>query len=296
MNRDDVMRATVDHCRRVGELMLEMSHRLNERAVHHDRSKFEPDEFETFARETPCLKDLTYNSPEYKAAIGRLGPALEHHYARNRHHPECFKNGILGMNLLDLLEMLADWKAAGERHANGDLQESLRKNRDRFDIPPALANALAQTAWDLGWLDTIPPVLACNRPSEAKRLSAPVIARVCHEVNRAYCQALGDNSQPRWNDAPDWQKDSAREGVMLHLSGDTTPAASHESWMRQKLADGWTYGPVKDPEKKEHPCLVAFESLPREQQAKDFIFKAVVDTLAQLVQWPDSDSDTKVAP
>lgn len=106
------------------------------------------------------------------------------------------------------------------------------------------------------------------------------IARVCHEVNRAYCQALGDFSQPAWDDAPDWQRESALKGVDLHLSGDHGPEASHESWMAQKLADGWTWGEVKDPEAKTHPCLLEFGLLPREQQAKDFIFRAVVHALA----------------
>lgn len=105
------------------------------------------------------------------------------------------------------------------------------------------------------------------------------IARVAHEINRAYCQALGDDSQPSWEDAPQWQKDSALLGVDLHTSGDHGPEASHESWMAQKLADGWKYGPFKAPEVKEHPCLVPFDRLPVEQQAKDFLFRAVVHAL-----------------
>lgn len=103
------------------------------------------------------------------------------------------------------------------------------------------------------------------------------IARICHEVNRAYCQALGDFSQPKWEDAPEWQRESARMGVDLHLMGCFGPEASHVSWMSQKVSEGWKYGPVKDAEKKEHPCMVPFAELPREQQAKDFIFKAIVD-------------------
>lgn len=105
------------------------------------------------------------------------------------------------------------------------------------------------------------------------------IARVCHEVNRAYCQALGDMSQPTWEEAPEWQRVSARMGVDLHMSGDFGPEASHIAWATQKIADGWTYGPVKDAEKKEHPCLVPYAELPVEQQAKDFIFRAVVHAL-----------------
>lgn len=105
------------------------------------------------------------------------------------------------------------------------------------------------------------------------------IARVCHEVNRAYCQALGDDSQPTWDDAPQWQRDSAMMGVKLHSHGEHGPEASHASWMAQKVAEGWKYGAYKDPENKLHPCMVPFDKLPREQQAKDFIFRAVVHAL-----------------
>jgi hypothetical protein len=109
------------------------------------------------------------------------------------------------------------------------------------------------------------------------------IARVCHEVNREYCRALGDFSQLRWNAAPDWQKSSARLGVELHLNNpDASPSASHESWMKQKVDEGWVYGPIKNPENKQHPCIVPFNQLPVEQQAKDFIFRAVVHALTDM--------------
>lgn len=105
------------------------------------------------------------------------------------------------------------------------------------------------------------------------------IAKVCHEANKAYCEALGDFSQPTWEAAPEWQKESARMGVDLHLSGDFGPEASHISWMRQKQEDGWIYGPVKNAELKQHPCMVPFAELPKEQQAKDFIFRAIVHAM-----------------
>jgi hypothetical protein len=109
------------------------------------------------------------------------------------------------------------------------------------------------------------------------------IARVCHEVNRAYCQALGDTSQLTWEDAPGWQKESAIIGVRLHISNPRAGAEqSHESWFAQKVADGWVYGPVKDPALKQHPCMVPFDKLPVEQQAKDYIFRAVVHALAKV--------------
>lgn len=107
------------------------------------------------------------------------------------------------------------------------------------------------------------------------------IARVAHEVNRAYCASIGDTSQPPWERAPEWQKKSAVTGVLFHLQNpNTTPSDSHVSWATEKLADGWKYGPVKDPAKKEHPCLVPFNELPIEQRAKDHLFLAVVRSLS----------------
>lgn len=103
------------------------------------------------------------------------------------------------------------------------------------------------------------------------------IAKVCHEVNRAYCRSIGDDSQPAWEDAPEWQKKSAISGVEYHLNNEVTPENSHENWMREKETDGWIYGDVKDPENKTHPCMVPYDQLPIEQRTKDYLFKAVVD-------------------
>lgn len=121
------------------------------------------------------------------------------------------------------------------------------------------------------------------RASLPKVVDVENIARACHEVNRAYCTALGDLSQPAWADAPDWQKDSARAGVRMHLANPNAgPEASQASWMAQKEAEGWTYGPEKRPDLKQHHCMVPFEKLPREQQDKDWIFRAVVHSMAGL--------------
>lgn len=107
------------------------------------------------------------------------------------------------------------------------------------------------------------------------------IARVCHEVNRAYCASIGDLSQPAWEDAPEWQRQSAITGVKFTIDNpDAKPSASHESWLAEKKRDGWKYGPVKDPAKKEHPCFVPYEQLPAEQKSKDYLFQAVVRALA----------------
>lgn len=106
--------------------------------------------------------------------------------------------------------------------------------------------------------------------------SVEAMAKICHDANRSYCQTIDDNTQVPWEEAPEWQKESARKGVLLHLSGDHGPEASHKSWMKEKLDTGWKYGPVKNPEKKEHPCLVPFEKLDAAQQGKDFLFLGIV--------------------
>jgi len=109
------------------------------------------------------------------------------------------------------------------------------------------------------------------------------IAHIAHEVNRAYCAALGDTTQPSWQDAPEWQRCSARMGADLHTSGEFGAEASHISWMNQKLEEGWKYGPIKNPDLKEHPCLVPFSALSREQQAKDYIFRGVVHAVSRAM-------------
>jgi hypothetical protein len=115
-------------------------------------------------------------------------------------------------------------------------------------------------------------------------LSAIAIARVCHEVNRAYCAALGDHSQGAWEDAPEWQRVSAVAGVNAIIANPlTTPEQSHEGWLSQKVADGWVYGPVKNADAKEHPCMVPYAELPPAQRVKDHLFGAVVRSL--LASW-----------
>jgi hypothetical protein len=112
------------------------------------------------------------------------------------------------------------------------------------------------------------------------------IARICHETNRAYCQSIGDTSQLPWEDSPEWQRASALSGVRLHLIALNTghelpPDASHNSWLEEKRRDGWKFGPVKDPAKKEHPCFVPYADLPVEQKTKDYLFGAVVKAIYQ---------------
>lgn len=107
------------------------------------------------------------------------------------------------------------------------------------------------------------------------------IARVAHEVNRAYCQAIGDSTQPSWDDAPKWQRDSAVDGVLYHLANPgATPKQSHENWLRRKRETGWRHGEQKDPANRLHPCMMPYDELPVAQRVKDSLFMAVVRALA----------------
>ncbi len=111
------------------------------------------------------------------------------------------------------------------------------------------------------------------------------VAAIAHEANRILCRVHGDHSQPEWEDAPDWQYESALDGVQFHLDNPNAgPEASHENWMAVKKATGWTYGEVKDPEAKTHPCMVPFDQLPLDQQAKDHLFRAIVHALAPFIE------------
>lgn len=128
---------------------------------------------------------------------------------------------------------------------------------------------------------------------EGMRLDVNEIAQICHETNRIYCILIGDNSQPTWENAPDWQKESAIRGVSFHaeqLAKGIKPSnsASHDSWLEEKRNSGWTYGPIKDAELKEHPCFVPYNELPLEQRIKDSIFGNIVEAIfgSYLKEYP----------
>lgn len=115
---------------------------LLDRGLQHDQSKLAPPEVEAFTAETENLSALTYGSPEYSANLVKIQPALDHHYARNRHHPQHFKNGIDDMNLVDLVEMFSDWAASCQRHDDGNLRKSIEHNAKRFNMSPQLVKIL----------------------------------------------------------------------------------------------------------------------------------------------------------
>jgi Family of unknown function (DUF5662) len=170
---------TWEHIHKVRNNLVQIVNDLLDRSQRHDCSKLEDPEKATFDEFSPKLDGTTYDSAEYKAQLAEMmHGALKHHYAQNDHHPEHFVGsdgettrftkelsaqaqgdillpmgaGIHGMNLIQLLEMLADWKAATMRHADGDLRKSIRVNADRFGYGEEIENLLLYTASYLGWL------------------------------------------------------------------------------------------------------------------------------------------------
>lgn len=145
---------TMMHQDEVRKKLGDVMQNLEQRGIRHDVSKLNNPEVGVFNEYTPKLKECTYGSEEYKEYLRGMQVALDHHYSSNRHHPEHHENGIRDMTLLDLLEMLADWKAATLRHDDGDLQRSLEINATRFNIPAELQSILASTARELGWIES----------------------------------------------------------------------------------------------------------------------------------------------
>lgn len=188
---------TLEHRKNVRLFLQRFIGEIIDRQIHHDDSKLEEPEKSIYDEFTPKLRDTTYGSDEYKTMLIAMGPALQHHYANNSHHPEHYQiwqcplcesifkhedasidirfegeirlcpkccehgtimecalkpaSGIYGMSLLDLLEMLADWKAAGMRHADGDMQQSLEVNRKRFQMSDQLYEIFQNTVKELEW-------------------------------------------------------------------------------------------------------------------------------------------------
>lgn len=142
---------TLRHMETVRNYLNACIRELLDRSEQHDQSKLESPEVEAYDAITDGLRGLTYGSEEYRAVLKANKPAIDHHYSVYRHHPEHFPNGYKDMTLVDLVEMLCDWKAAGLRHADGDLYKSIAINQQRFGYSDELAQILRNTA---DWLNT----------------------------------------------------------------------------------------------------------------------------------------------
>ena len=136
---------TINHIDKVKELLSKFSNELAIRGLIHDVSKLRDKEKPIFDEYTPKLKDCTYGSDEYKSYLSEMQVALKHHYSENKHHPEHYENGIKGMTLIDICEMICDWKAATLRHNDGDIMKSIELNQNRFGYSDELKQILINT-------------------------------------------------------------------------------------------------------------------------------------------------------
>jgi len=148
----DSRKDTLKHRETVRVFLNSIRYKLYIRGLEHDASKLQSPEKEAFDKVVFKLKDMEYGSKEYKASLQEIKPALVHHNENNTHHPEHWEDGIIGMNLIDLIEMLADWKAATLRMKNkGNIRKSLEINKKRFKIPEPLYQVLKNTINEMGW-------------------------------------------------------------------------------------------------------------------------------------------------
>lgn len=151
MTQVECLQETLKHIQRVSILMQQIIDKLFIHGLTHDKSKLYDPELSIFTQYTPELQNTVYGSKEYFECMDKMKPALDHHYKENMHHPNHWKNGIKEMNLITMLEMLADWKAASERMKDGNLRNSIEKNQARFCYSDETKDFLFNTATYLNW-------------------------------------------------------------------------------------------------------------------------------------------------
>lgn len=140
---------TLKHIHRVRYFLSLMIDELDKRARNHDQTKLESPEKEIFGEHTEDLGKTIYGSLEYKTLLEKIKPALDHHYAKNRHHPEFWQNSVNDMTLIDLVEMLCDWKAATERNKDGNIRKSIDHNMKRYEISEQLTSIMHNTVREM---------------------------------------------------------------------------------------------------------------------------------------------------
>lgn len=153
---DDKTQVLTDLIRHIAEVqgyLSEVTADLIQRGIAHDLSKYEEVEFDSFVETRPRFKNANYGTPEYKAITEEIRPAIDHHYSVNRHHTKFFKTGFAGMNLIDILEMLADWRAASRRSPILTFLDSLPKAFEMYKIPANMQEHILATLKYLKWAE-----------------------------------------------------------------------------------------------------------------------------------------------
>lgn len=110
------------------------------------------------------------------------------------------------------------------------------------------------------------------------------VARIAHEVNRAFCASIGGGAGLAWDKASASDREAAMMSVTALSRGFSTPEHIHEAWVREMSLNGWTHGPVVDVQAKTHPNLTDYAALPRDIQTRDALFVAVVRGALGIVE------------
>jgi hypothetical protein len=148
----DSTKDTNEHIWRVQGFIYHVQSELERRAQVHDASKLQEPEKSMYDEYKPKIRqaeiEFGYGSKEYEGVLVKMGEALRHHFDANSHHPEHYLNGINGMSLLDLIEALADWKAASNQYGT---PLNLEANRKRFGMSDQLFEIFQNTVKELDW-------------------------------------------------------------------------------------------------------------------------------------------------
>jgi len=145
MDKFETMCETYKHKQNVSKCISVILYDLIIRSIYHDDSKLKNPEIDIFTEYTSKLTNSTYGSDEYNQFLKEMKVALDSHYANNSHHPEYYNNGIKDMTLVDLIEMICDWKAATMRHNDGDIYKSIEFNQKRFGYSDELKQIFINT-------------------------------------------------------------------------------------------------------------------------------------------------------
>jgi len=148
----DFLCDTLLHISEVRENIEKVCGELKMRGAAHDRTKLQELEFDGFVSTREKFKKANYGSPEYQECVDLTKPAVDHHYENNRHHAGFHKDGINDMNLIDIMEMLADWKAAERRSPDKTLEDTFEYAFKKYGIDEQLGKIIINTCVMLRWI------------------------------------------------------------------------------------------------------------------------------------------------
>ena len=149
----DFLCDTLLHISEVKENLETVASELRKRGEAHDRTKLQELEFDAFVSTRDQFKKANYGTKEYDACVSAVKPAVVHHHKNNRHHTDFHENGINDMTLIDIIEMVADWRAAARRSPDKKFADTLDYAKKKYGIDDQMFGIICNTLRALNWLD-----------------------------------------------------------------------------------------------------------------------------------------------